>query len=114
RRDHIRVCGVALRVDLNAEKFETIADARADRPGVLADAAGEDERIDSAERRPKRADRFRNRINVHVHGEAAGGFGLFAIEKQLHVGTLLRYAEESGSFAQDLFDLIRGKILVAG
>ena len=38
-------------VELHAEEREPVADARADRRRVLADAAGEHERLEAAQRR---------------------------------------------------------------
>ena len=46
---------VGLGVELHAEPRRVAADALADRGGVLADAAGEDERVEPAERGGERA-----------------------------------------------------------
>ena len=44
------------RVEPHAEKCQTVADARPDGRRVLADAAGEHERVESAERGGEGAD----------------------------------------------------------
>ena len=47
--DDRRVRGVAVGVELDAEELQAVADARADRRGVLADARREDQRVQPAQ-----------------------------------------------------------------
>ena len=55
-RSRICVCRISSFVEQDAEMSQSTADAQADRRGLLADAAGEDEGIESAERRGHCAD----------------------------------------------------------
>ena len=66
-------CRVAPRVDLNAEEVETSAEAFADERGVLADAGGEGERVEAAERSRHRSNRGPEPVQEDVEREYGVG-----------------------------------------
>ena len=57
--DDIGSAGVFRGVEFQAEEIEAVADGGADFGGVFADAAGEDDGVEAAERRCERAEMFR-------------------------------------------------------
>ena len=59
--------GIALLVQFDAEETQTFADALPDRRRVLADAAREDQRVQSAQRRRKGADPFLGLVAKQRH-----------------------------------------------
>src|SRR4029453_5559332 len=61
--------GVPPRVDLDAEPGGGRADARADLRGVLADAGGEDQRVDAAEHSGQRPDLLGRAVDEVVQRE---------------------------------------------
>src|ERR1051325_8752961 len=58
--------GVASVIEHDPEVLETATDLEPDRRGVLADAAGEHQGLDAAERGRERADRLARVIAEHV------------------------------------------------
>ena len=74
---------VAGRVDAHAEQAEAVADPLAHAGRALADAAGEDERVEAAGRDGHRRDRAGDPVGEHLERELririAGGGGPFEL-----------------------------------
>src|SRR6478736_6200096 len=88
------VRGVRLRVELDAEPRRLPAHALADRRGALADAGGEDDGVQAAERGGERAELAPDAIDEEFHRELrAGRFGL---EELAHIARNSGNAEEPG------------------
>src|SRR5205823_7141585 len=71
-------------IDAHAEVLEAGADSFAHGRRVLADAAGEDERVEPAESRGESADRLARLVREHFDGERGAGVALSALEQRLH------------------------------
>ena len=84
RRNQRRILRIALRVQFDAEKAQSLADALADERRVLTDAAGEDQRVQSPERRSEGADPLLRLIAKQRHGF-----------RRPHVGTFLARADHA-------------------
>src|SRR4029450_5612605 len=70
---HVGVGGggrVPLAVELDSQEAEGVAAPLADRRGVLADPPGEDERVETFERRGHRGDRAAETVEVDLDGKA--------------------------------------------
>ena len=76
--------------ELDAEKAESVADPLADERRVFADAAGEDERVQSTERSGEGADPFLGLIAKQRHRFRRPNVVGFPCEQIAQVGTGLR------------------------
>ena len=86
--------GVGRVVDLDAQVLEPVADAGADRGRLLADAAGEHERVEPAEHRRQRADVLAGLVAEDVDGERGTPIPLPPLQQRLHVRGVARQRDE--------------------
>src|SRR6185295_14409463 len=98
----------SLLVDFDAEKLEAGADAGANVGGVLADATGENDGVESAERGGERADPFLRLVAEHSQSLGGARVGRLALEQVAHVSARLREPEQSRLFARQFVELLGG------
>ena len=94
RRNQRRILRIALLVEFDAQKTESVADPLPDGRCVLADAAGEHQRVQSAQRRRECADPFLCLVAKQRDRFGRPNILRFALEQVAHVGTGLRHAEQ--------------------
>ena len=92
----------ARRVELDAEPGRLPAHPLADRRRVLADAGGEDDRVEAAERRGERAELAADPVDEEVDGELRPRLG--RLEQRAHVARHARDAEQAGLAVDQLLD----------
>src|SRR6267142_985354 len=78
---------VSLWIEVEAKKLQTVADAGANDGRVFADAAGEDECVQSVKRGGKCADPFAGLIAKHRYGFGGADVLFFARKEVAHVWT---------------------------
>jgi hypothetical protein len=105
RLDPRGVCGVGFRVDFEAEESQTFEAARADIRAVLADAAGEDERVETAEDSGHGADLPPEAEGIVING--FGGFLHVGFQERAHVVGKAREPEEATLLVEQRGDLLR-------
>src|SRR3954469_6625524 len=86
RRNDWRMVAVSRGIDVDAEEPEMLADPRAHDVRMFADTAGEDEHIESAERRCVGADLLPDTVTIDRDRDAAPLVGCLAREQLAHVG----------------------------
>src|SRR5688572_1143085 len=84
---------VRFRVELDAEPSCLAAHALADCDGALANAGGEDDRVQAAERRGEGAKLAPDAVNKEIHRQL--GARLRGFEQNAHVARDARYAEQA-------------------
>ena len=100
-------------VEFDAEKAESVADPLADERRVFADAAGEHQRVQSAQRRREGADPFLGLVAKQRDRFRRPHVLRFTVEQVTHVGTGLRHAEQPGLVVHHFLKLRRGHALGA-
>ena len=98
---------VSLLVEFDAKKSQAVANPGADRGRVLADAAGEHQRVQSAQRRGEGADPFLDLVAKQRDRFGRPHVLRFTVEQVAHVGTGLRNAEQPGLEIDHLVELLR-------
>jgi hypothetical protein len=86
-RTGVGLDGALIRVELHAEEREAFAHLGAHLRRVLADAAGEHEQVEAAERRGQGADRLAHRVRKHRHRQARARIALGALGEHPHVAS---------------------------
>ena len=113
RRNQRCILRIALLVQFDAEKAESVADPLPDERRVFADASGEDERVQSAERGGEGADPFLRLVAKQRHGLRRPHVIGFPREQVAHVGAGPGNAEQPGFVVHHLLKLRRGHALGA-
>ena len=93
-------------VELYAEEGEPLADRCAHRCRALADAGGEDERVQAAERRGHGGDGGGDAVHEDVEREPAG---LACVEDIAEVAARARERREPGLEVQRVVELVEGR-----
>ena len=114
RRNQRGVAGIALRVNLHAQKAETRADSFANGRGVLADAARKDQCIDPAECSDVGADQFLRLVAEQC--QRFGGTRVLGLQRQqfAHIGTGLRNSQQAGFVIRHVVELRCTHVFAAG
>ena len=86
---------VALVVELEPEVLEPLAGLPSDGGGPLADAAGEDEQVEPAQRRREGADTLSELIAEHGDGLGGGRLPIPPLQQRLHVRARSRDAQQA-------------------
>src|SRR4051794_19168948 len=96
---------VCLGVELETQPSGGVTNAAADLGGVLANASGEDQSVDSAEHGGEGADLLGSAIHEIVDSQAGSGGG--ASEEIAHIVADAGNPEQTGLFVEDLGDFFR-------
>ena len=84
-RDHRVVRAISKGIDLKSEPGHARQHPFADRRGVLADAAGEDECVHATEHGDQTAERFPQEIAVEIDGLTRRGIRCFCSQQLAHI-----------------------------
>jgi len=98
---------VACRVELNAEAIQATTDALADRGRVLPNPAGEDQRIQSAERRHVCAEKLADLIAENGDRLRRARVGGRSCEQVAHVGARARESEQASTGRDHRIDIVQ-------
>ena len=104
-RDALQVGNVRRIIELEAEPLEAVDHLFADRRGVFTDAAREDERVESLQRRNQRAQFTHRPIAKEVDGEFCPC--LIRRKERAHVGRDTGHAEKAGLTIEQVLDRAR-------
>src|SRR4029450_4537554 len=94
--------GVGCGIQLDAEPCSVFADALAEGDGILADAGGENEGIQPAERGGNRSQLTANAITIKVEGQLRRRF--LALKQGAHIAGDARDAKQSRLAIEHLLD----------
>ena len=111
--NHALIRRVSLFFELDSEESQPITNAGADRGRVLADAASEHQRVQSAQRRRECADPFLYLVAKQRDRFSRPQVLRFVVQQVAHVGTGFGYAEQPGLEIDHLVELLRAHFLTA-
>src|SRR5208337_111535 len=108
-----RICVgvISLAFELDAKMFQATARLPSHRSGSFANAARENQKIESAQRGGERADLLSELIAKHLHRQRSIWCGVSSFEQHPHIGDA-RYADQSRLMVHKIGKFVRIEMLL--
>ncbi len=111
--NHAVIHRISLFVEFDSKKPQPIANPAADRGRILSDAAREDQRIQSTQRRRECANPFLDLVAEQRDRFSRSHVLRLVLQQVAHIGTGLGYSEQPGLEIDHLIELLRAHVFRA-